>query len=109
MRDAWLAINLALVFVLNLADYFLTARMIESGLVREVNPVMLRLFYWGPEYVFVLKMLSGILFVSYMWNLRKKRPRLVQIVTTAVLAFFVFLVTYLYLVLTYVRVIERLF
>jgi hypothetical protein len=42
MRDTWLAIKLALVFVLNLADYLLilTARMIESGLVREVNPVL---------------------------------------------------------------------
>ncbi len=109
MRDVWLAIKLALVFLLNLADYFLTARMIDSGLVREVNPVMLRLFYLGPQYIFALKILSGALFVSYMWNLRKKRPRVVQILTTAVLAFFVLLVGWLYLNLTYVRIVERLF
>lgn len=109
MRDHWLAIKLALVFLLNLADYFLTREMIHSGLVREVNPVMLRLFYLGPEYIFALKILSGTLFFSYMWNLRKKRPRMVQVLTTAVLAFFVILVAWLYLNLTYVRVIERLF
>jgi len=109
MGDLWLAIKLALIFLLNLADYFLTREMIHSGMVREVNPVMLRLFYLGPEYVFVLKILSGTLFFSYMWNLRKKRPRMVQVLTTVVLAFFVLLVAYLYLILTYVRVIERLF
>ena len=40
MQNWWLAIKLALIFLLNLADFFLTQRMLQSGLVAEVNPVM---------------------------------------------------------------------
>jgi len=108
-EDVWLIIKLALIFILNVMDYWLTSEMIHSGLVREVNPVMLHLFYQGPEYILALKLLSGALFWSYMWNLRKARPGMVRVLTTAVLAFFVLLVAWLYLNLTYVRALERLF
>ncbi|MBT9162643.1 MAG: hypothetical protein DDT27_01202 [Dehalococcoidia bacterium] len=83
--------------------------MLQTGLVTEVNPVMDFLLRLGPGYALVLKLLAGALFVSFMWNLRKKRPRLVQVLTAVVLTLFVFLVAYSYLVFTYVRILERLF
>ncbi|MBT9161117.1 MAG: DUF5658 family protein [Dehalococcoidia bacterium] len=108
MQNWWLAIKLALIFLLNLADLFLSWYMLQTGLVTEVNPVMDFLLGLGPGYALVLKLLAGALFVSYMWNLRKSRPRMVQVLTTVVLTLFVFLVAYLYLMLTYVRIVERL-
>lgn len=82
---------LAMIIVLNIADFGLTLRAIDLG-AREANPVMSQLFDRGPAYAGAVKLLVALLVTGVMWQLRRYR----QILAASLMAAggFGLLVTY---------------
>lgn len=66
------ALALAAVAVLNLADYLLTIRALDRGAI-EVNPVMAALFDVDPAVAGAVKLLLGLGVVLVIWQMRRYR------------------------------------
>lgn len=71
------ALALAAVLALNLADFLFTVRALDRGAV-EVNPLMASLFAVDPALAGIVKLLLGFGVVLVIWYMRRYR-RILQV------------------------------
>ncbi|NNC92374.1 MAG: hypothetical protein HKN80_07745 [Acidimicrobiia bacterium] len=80
-----LALALAAVIALNVADYLFTVRALDRGAI-EVNPLMATLFDIDPALAGAVKVLLGIGVVLVIWQMRRYR-RMLEVSLLAVAGF----------------------
>ena len=71
-RPALIAVALATIVALNIADYALTLRALERG-AREANPIMATLFAHDPTVALAFKLFTAVAVVLVIWQLRRYR------------------------------------
>jgi hypothetical protein len=79
------ALALAAVIALNLADFLLTVRALDRG-ATEVNPVMAALFDVDPAVAGAVKLLLGVGVVIVVWQMRRYR-RILEVSVVALVGF----------------------
>lgn len=68
-RDRWLLISLIVLNILNLLDFGLTTYLIDEGLARETNPLLVQLGIWVK--IPIVLTASGLL-----WLVRNRADKL---------------------------------
>jgi len=95
MSNFRLAAALILIFLLNLADLFFSLKVLESGTMKEWNPLAVFLYSRSPFYLIGVKLFIAVFFVSLIWCLRKRvSPRTINRPIILVLVFYVILIIY---------------
>jgi hypothetical protein len=95
-RPSVVALALAAVIALNVADFLLTVRALDRGAV-EVNPIMAALFDIDPAVAGAVKLLLGTGVVLVIWQMRRYR-RILELSLIALAGFTVVLAYQLALV-----------
>jgi hypothetical protein len=97
-RPPVVALALAAVIAMNLADFLLTVRALERGAI-EVNPLMAALFDLDPAVAGAVKLLLGAGVVLVIWQMRRYR-RILELSLIALAGFTVLLAYQLTLVVS---------
>jgi hypothetical protein len=83
-------ILLGALFAAIVADGVITMYLVRNGFAREGNPFMQ---YWVAEdKLLTLKVCGGLLATFYLWSVYRRHPKLSIIITSILLAGYVFIV-----------------
>lgn len=95
MSNFRLAAALIFIFLLNLADLIFTLQILQSGTMKEANPLAVYLYSRNPLYLIVAKVFIAIFFISLIWCLRRKvSSNIIWVSTIIVLVFYLVLLGY---------------
>ena len=90
-----LATGLISIFLLNLADLYFTLKELQSGVIKEGNPLAVFVYSLNPLYLIGLKVSIVSFVIFIIWSLRKRvSPGIIKMSIMLVLIFYTVLIIY---------------